>query len=130
MYSFAAVPLLALRLCLQVCLWPRPTTEREEQAADNMTAHSTFQTRGCSLCLGFEQVQRGGSQGLLSIRCGDQSDGVAIFGQLGSELLMYSTSGHDGGNRAARVTRETFGQAVSLNEVAAKSKRGSSSVPV
>ena len=40
MYSFDAVPLLALRLCLQVCLWPRPTTEREEQAADNMTAHA------------------------------------------------------------------------------------------
>lgn len=36
------------------------------------------------MCLGFEQVQRGGSQGVLSIRCGNQFDGVSDSGRLTS----------------------------------------------
>ena len=120
MYSFAAVPLLALRLCLQVCLWPRPTTEREEQAADSMTAHSAFQDFRCSLCLGFEQVQRGGSQGLLSIRCGDQSDGVVAFG-LG-QLSLLRTEECVGVDGAAIISLQDLWETISLIRFAATAK--------
>lgn len=64
--SFAAVPLLVLRLCLQVCLWPRPTDGRKEEAADIIAADRALATLASLAEPQWSQVERGGSHSLLS----------------------------------------------------------------
>lgn len=69
MYSLLAVPLLLLRLCLQVCLGRRPTDGRNADSVLIILLHTA--TRAAldqSWTMSCSSAEGGGSQALMSIQ--------------------------------------------------------------